>query len=121
MCEPALSCAETIEPLFRFGMTLTAGPCVWGRSCVFCGVLSTGALKVLAARNSLSPWRRTRSNSFLVVLTIFPFFLRGAAGQYSCSAGKGPWQLAHLAFSVQLEPEGPTWRSRRVLQLLQRE
>src|SRR3981189_3725681 len=51
---------------------------------------------------------------------ILPFFRRGAAGQCSWPAGKGPWQLAHRAFSVQLAPEGPACWSSRVLQLLQR-
>ena len=63
---------------------------------------------MLAARYSLSLWRRMRSSSFFVGLLSLPFFLRGAAGQNSCPAGNGPWQLAHLALCVQLSPEGLT-------------
>lgn len=73
---------------------------------------------VWVSLKTLSPCRRRESISRLVGLVILPFLRLGVARQCSWPAGKGPWQLAHLAFSVQFGPEGPVCRLTRVLQLL---
>jgi hypothetical protein len=93
---------------------LLSGPCSWGG-----WELSRWAR--FASRKSLSPCRRIVSSSRFVGLMILPFFLRGAAGQCSCPAGKGPWQLAHFGAARQFSPEGPLCISVHVLQCWQRE
>ena len=120
---PDCSYSVILAPAVRFrsdweGVVPAAGPEVWACGCVASGCGVSDAR--LAFRATLSLWRRMMSSCFLVSLISASPFRLGAAGQLSCPAGKGPWQLAHRGFSVQLTPEGPGCWSFRVPQLLQR-